>query len=131
MKKLSHISVSDMVAEIRRRSRLIARLNRRRTALLAKLAEVEGQIKSRGGEFKSVNLSRQMAGRRPRNAASLVDTMVQAMSKDKPMSVAQIASAVNAKGYRSVSSTFNTIIFQALARDKRFKKVERGLYSLR
>lgn len=131
MKKLSHISVSDMVAEIRRRSRLIARLNRRRTALLAKLAEVEGHIKSRGGELKSVNLSRQMVGRRPRNAASLVDTMVQAMSKDKPMSVAQIASAVNAKGYRSVSSTFNTIIFQALARDKRFKKVERGLYSLR
>lgn len=119
-----------MLVEIKRRTRLIAKLNRKRAVLLAKVADVEHEIKSRGGEIKSVGVPGKR-GARPRNAASLPDSMAEVMSKDKPMNVNQIASAVTAKGYRSTSVTFHTIIFQALAKDKRFKKVARGMYALK
>jgi hypothetical protein len=130
-KSLKTLSIDDMLSEIKRRNRLIAKLNKKRSILLVKVAEVEEQIRVNGGEIKRVGLRAAGIGKRPRNAQSLPDAMADVMNKEKPMSVAQIEEAVTKKGYRSTSSTFKTIIFQALAKDKRFKKVSRGQYALR
>ena len=43
----------------------------------------------------------------------------------------QIADAASKAGYKSVSKTFHTIIYQTLARDKRFKRAGRGQYVLK
>ena len=92
---------------------------------------IEEQIRAQGGEVKHGATRSFGIGKRPRNEMSLPDAMASVMSKDKAMSVSQIEAAVTKAGYRSTSSTFKTIIFQALAKDSRFKKASRGLYLLK
>jgi hypothetical protein len=130
-KSLKSLSVDEMLSEIKRRNRLVKKLNDKRTALLHKVAQVEEEIRNSGGEIKKGGLSIGGVTRRPRNEMSLPDAMAQVMSKDKSMSVAEIEEAVTKIGYKSTSSTFKTIIFQALAKDKRFKKASRGQYLLK
>ena len=127
---LKNISVDEMFAEIKRRKRDITKLHRKRAALLDKIATIEAEINAKGGTIKNVKPGR-AGGKRPKNAASLPDTMAKVMRKDKAMSVAEIEAAVEKAGYKSTSVTFKTIIFQALAKDKRFKKASRGQYALR
>ncbi|MGA1193853.1 MAG: hypothetical protein ACO398_03460 [Kiritimatiellia bacterium] len=130
-KTLKSLSVDEMLGEIKRRNRLIKKLNDKRAALLHKVAQVEEEIRNCGGEIKKSGLTIGGITRRPRNEMSLPDAMAQVMSKDKSMSVADIEEAVTKIGYKSTSSTFKTIIFQALAKDKRFKKASRGQYLLK
>lgn len=130
-KSLKGMSINEMLVEIKRRNRLINKLNRKRATLLAKVDEIESQIRENGGEIKRGGLYASGMGKRPKNTQALPDAMASVMSKTEPMSVAQIEDAVTKSGYRSVSTTFKTIIFQALAKDKRFKKIARGQYSLR
>ena len=131
IKVLKKMSINEMLVEIKRRNRLITKLNRKRALLLVKIDEIEEEIRKNGGEIKRAGLHAVGLGKRPRNTQSLPDAMASVMSKDKPMSVAQIEEAVTKSGYRSVSTTFKTIIFQSLAKDKRFKKVARGQYALK
>lgn len=130
-KTLKGLSVDEMLSEIKRRTRLVQKLNQKRDALLHKVALIEEEIRNSGGEIKKSGLKIGGVTRRPRNEMSLPDAMAQVMSKDKSMSVAEIEDAVTKIGYKSTSSTFKTIIFQALAKDKRFKKASRGQYLLK
>lgn len=130
-KTLRKLTIDEMLKEIKRRNQIISKLNRHRAQLLAKIADVEELIRASGGEIKNMAIRAGGVGKRPRNEQSLPDAMASAMSKEKPMSVAQIEAAVTKAGYRSTSSTFKTIIFQALAKDDRFKKASRGLYLLK
>ncbi|HMO51396.1 MAG TPA: hypothetical protein PKE26_09075 [Kiritimatiellia bacterium] len=124
-----------MLGEIKRRNRLIAKLNRRRAQLLAKVKQIEEEIKAGGGEVKSVAVAAGRKGsagaRRPRNRVSLADAIHEVLTKDKPLSATQIEQAVVAKGYKTSAGNFRTIIYQTLGRDKRFKKAERGRYVLK
>lgn len=126
----SNITTQEMLAEIKRRQGSTAKLNKKREALLVKIAEIEQAIKAEGGEIKHMAI-RTKTGKREKNEMNLPDTMAKVMSKDKAMSVSQIEEAVTKAGYKTTSSTFKTIIFQALGKDKRFKKVERGQYCLK
>jgi len=127
MKKiLTKLSVQEMQNEIKRRKRRLAVLETKRARILKKLTAIDAEIEAEGGTASL----KTGGGKRPRNKQSLPDTMVTVMSKAKPMSVAEIESAVVKAGYKTVSSTFKTIIFQTLARDNRFKKKSRGLYLL-
>lgn len=130
-KTLKSLSVDEMLSEIKRRNRLIKKLNDKRNALLHKVAQIEEQIRDNGGEIKKSGLKIGGVTRRPRNEMPLPDAMAKVMSKEKAMSVAEIEEAVTKIGYKSTSSTFKTIIFQALAKDKRFKKASRGQYLLK
>jgi hypothetical protein len=127
---LGKISTDTLLSELKRRKSTVTKLSRRRMLLLAKVVAVEEQIRLHGGEIKNISASSR-GGRRPRNTKSLPDTMASVMSKTTPMSAGEIEAAVTKAGYRSTSSTFKTIIFQALAKDKRFKKADRGQYVLR
>ncbi len=127
---LKNISTDLMLAEIKRRNRLVKKLNVQRAHLLQRISSVEAAIKAEGGEIKSAAMMARSA-KRPRNAAPLVEMLAKVMHKEKSMSVNQIAEAVTLAGYRSTSSTFKTIIFQTLGKDKRFKKVSRGQYIVR
>jgi hypothetical protein len=68
--------------------------------------------------------------KRPKNAMTLPEAMRSVMSKELPMGVKDISAAVTAAGYQSNSKTFDTIIYQALKKDKRFVKASRGRYVL-
>lgn len=129
-KSLSELSISDMMTEIKRRNRMILRLQRRRRALANQLKHTDAEIARMGGVTMSVR-GLEDGRKRYKNKVTLADAIVKVLSKDKPTRVADIMSGVQRMGYRSASKTFRTIIFQTLAKDKRVKKSGRGLYILR
>ncbi len=91
--------------------------------LLAQVAEVEGQIASMtGGKLTG------SSGRRPRNNTNLAEAL-HGVLKGKRRGVSEAAQAVLDSGYRTTAGNFRTIVNQRLINDKRFKKVERGVYT--
>jgi copper chaperone CopZ len=127
-KLLSNLGLRAILAEVARRQRLASRLRRVKARLRKKLSAVEKQLATLDGSRAP---ARRAPARRVRNKIKLADVMARVMTKDQPISVAQIAQAVTKAGYKSSSKTFHTIIYQTLARDKRFKKARRGRYALR
>jgi hypothetical protein len=47
------------------------------------------------------------------------------------LTVAEAAEAVVAAGYKSKSKDFQNIVSMALSKDKRFRRVRRGVYALK
>jgi hypothetical protein len=121
------LTTEAMLSEITRRRTLLRDLQKERKSLTTQLSRCEAKILAAGG---SLLRGRGIRGgiRRPRNSMKLSDAMSMVMSKETPMSVAEIADAVRKIGYISNSASFKTIIYQTLAREKKFKKIGRGLY---
>ena len=124
---LSKLSPEDLAAELQRREHSIRSLERKRAKLLAQLEEVERELSVSGGLFGA---GAGVGGRRrrPRNAASLEDTMHQVL-EGNTMGVSELADAVRAAGYVTTSRTFNTIVNQTLIKSPRFKKIAHGRYT--
>ncbi len=121
---LASLPVSVLQKEIKRRSKSLKSLERKRDKVAKKLASIEAQIAAAGGSAGS-------GGRRTRPQNSM--TLVQAMSKTlagKTMGVTELANAVRKDGYSSHAANFRTIVNQALLKHRRaFKKVSRGQYT--
>jgi len=49
----------------------------------------------------------------------------------EPLSIADLMAAVKAAGYKSKSKDFRPVVSLALIKDKRFKRVGRGVYTVR
>ena len=118
------MSIRDLHAEVRRRERAAGGLLKRKARLLARLSEVEEQIRRDG-----IAAGASGAGSRPRNEMNLVESLAKVL-KGKTLSVTKAAEAVQAAGYRTVAANFRTIVNQALIKNKKvFKKIERGQYT--
>jgi hypothetical protein len=73
--------------------------------------------------------AKKTAGRRPRNTASLVESL-QKLLTNKTMTVTEMADAVQKAGYKTSSPNFRTIVNQTLINNKKaFKRVARGQYT--
>lgn len=134
MPKISKITLTTdaLLAEIRRRRNRLPKLRRLAARLESKLAAVRADIASLGGDAKVAVARPKATGRkRPKNKITLAAAIVKVLSKDAPKSVPEIARAVRKAGYRSVSRTFHTIIYQTLAKEKQVKKAARGRYVLK
>jgi len=138
---LSSISVSELQAEISRRKKRVHTLVRKRNRLVQQLQQLDSEIEAEGGaEFvrmAPVGSGRKRGrpvgsggGRRPRNEANLADSMESVLT-GKTMGVTELSEAVQKAGYRTMSPNFRTIVNQTLIKDKRFKRVERGLYTVK
>jgi len=102
------------------------RLQRRLEMLERKIAAIAG---GGGGLATRVRLT---AGGRVRNPKSLVATLEQVLREaGKPLSVSEILERVQASGYRSSSANFRALVNQTLIKEKRFAKVDRGVYQLK
>lgn len=119
---LEAMSVNELQAELTRRRRGVAKLERRREKLMSELADVTAQIAELGGSLGTT------AGGRGRNSMTLPDALHQVLN-GVTMSVTDAADAVRAAGYQSSAANFRTMVNQALLKDKRFKKVSRGQYT--
>ena len=122
---LHKLSTEDLAAELQRREHSIRGLERKRAKLMAQLEEIERELSVSGGLFGASIGGRR---RRPRNTASLEDTMQQVL-KGKTMGVSELADAVRAAGYVTTSRTFNTIVNQTLIKSDKFKKIAHGRYT--
>jgi hypothetical protein len=133
--------------ELQARTRQIARLEARRKKAMARLMSIDRLIVAMGGEVEAVGPGRGRRGRRPgrpkmrksigrrrkrrRATGKPLINYVQGVLAKAPdgMRAKDVASAVGKAGYRSFSKDFYGIVATAL-RDKRFKKLRRGVYTL-
>jgi hypothetical protein len=121
---LSSIPEALLRAEIARRQRASSQLINKRKKLLAKLADLDAQIRAAGAAVSGAG------GRvRPRNETNLTDAM-RAVLKGKTMGVSEVAEAVVTAGYRTNAANFRVIVNQTLLKNKSiFKKLGRGRYT--
>ena len=122
---LGTASVPELHAELRRRTRVLGQLKRKRERLARELAQVDRRIteyEPAGGPPRR---------KRPRNTVILVDALKRALA-NRTLSVTQVAAAVRRAGYKTTSENFRTIVNQALIGNKKtFKKISRGMYTAR
>lgn len=127
---LAGLTFAQINQELRRRGRTVGTLERRRAALLKKVAALDAEIAANGG---SVNGAWNRAGggrKRPKNEVQLLDAL-KSILKGKTMSVTEAAEAVQKAGYQTSSANFRTIVNQTLINNlkKGFKRVGRGQYT--
>jgi hypothetical protein len=132
--KLEKVTVEELKKEIARRQKVLAKLIAKRDALNGRIAELEGlgllaKPAAKRGRKPGRKRGRK-AGRAPQ-PGSLISRLVDALRAKGKLSVAEAAAAVLATGYKSKSKSFKLIVNQALAKNKRFKRVGKGLYKLR
>jgi len=134
MKQLTKVSTAELQRELVRREKSVSRLHARRDDLLAQLKDVEKEIAALGGakgprRGGSTGGGRRAGGRgRARNEISLPDAIAQAMEVGATVSPKEAAELVLANGYKTTSANFNMMVSNALAKDKRFKRLGRGQY---
>ena len=128
------MSVEELKKEVVRRQRALPQLIVRRAALNDQIAELQGL-----GELQAAPkpARRQLGEKRARKthsrmrAGSLANKLAEVFNGKKRLSLAETIEAVLAAGYKTKSKNFSTIVGNVLAKDKRFRRVRRGQYSLR
>ena len=77
--------------------------------------------------------ARAVAPRPPATGAvTLADYILRVMqSTGTPVSISELTAGVKAAGYKSRAKDFRPVINLALIKDKRFKRVGRGVYTMR
>jgi hypothetical protein len=132
--KMDNVSTATLLAEVKRRRRLVPRIRRERNRLIARLEALDQQLAAIDGlrrgpgrppKNDAVSAPRR---RRARNKVSLADALAGVIKTDSPMSISEIMSAVQKRGYKTKSRQFRNIVTQRLAADKRFKRAGRGQY---
>lgn len=124
---LGGVSTDALARELSRRQQAVRRLERRRDKLAAELEEIERELGELGG-LGGVSIGG--VRKRPRNEANLADSLAGVL-RNKTMSVTEVADAVRQAGYRTSAENFRTIVNQTLIKDRRFKRVGRGQYTVR
>src|SRR5688500_12454403 len=126
------ISLAQLEKLVSARRKQLTKLNKVRSKLLNKLADVDRDIfeisggASAGG---SVGGPRRGPGSRVKNATSLQDLLVSILGKaGGPMGVGEITEKALASGYKTNSANFRGIVNQTLIKDKRFVSPERSFY---
>jgi hypothetical protein len=153
---LKSVPTSALRAEIARRERGAAKLQKKHSMLTRVLASLEAELaglgvpgmKRRGRPPGSKNKRRgpkagRRAGRRgrkpgrkpgragrklPKNKQSLGDALAAAIRPGTVVSPAEAMTRVKAAGYKSTAKNFGVVVAIRLANDKRFRRKGRGQY---
>jgi hypothetical protein len=127
---LKTIATADLAAELDRREKNKDALRRRREQLLKEIARIDAQLgeepslpnghtKGRGGRS---------GVRRAKNPISLADALAGSMEIRAVVTPTEAARLVQENGYQTNSKRFNMMVSNTLAKDPRFRRVERGRY---
>jgi len=132
--KLEKVTIEELRKEIARRQSGLEKLVAERDELNCRIAELESLgLTAKPAAKRGRKPGRppmQKAGRAPQ-PGSLIHLLVEALAAKGKLTVAEAVDAVLAAGYKSKSKLFKLIVNQALAKNKRFKRVGKGLYTLR
>ncbi len=131
--KLSTMTIADLRQEIERRQKLLPKLIAQRDALNREIAELQGLAAPE--TRKTVQPGAAPSGarrrRRAKNKVGLTDTLAWFLKGKAKVTVGQAMEGVLSAGYKSTSKTFRQLVNKALLTDKRFKKVGRGVFTLK
>jgi hypothetical protein len=126
---LSGVSVADLQAELRRRSRRVGTLQRRRDRVARKLAALDAELAALGATMVGAGGGALLGRKRPKNDMNLVEALAKVL-KGKTMSVTDVSEAVQKSGYKTSAANFRTIVNQTLIKNRSvFKKISRGQYT--
>jgi hypothetical protein len=136
-------TIAQLRAEIRRKEKTLASLQKKREKVLGDLDKIDNQIAAIQGEAppapaartspksKTTGRRRRTSRKLPKNTKPLTDYIRDVLAENpKGMRVMDIEQAVQKKGYKTNSDNFYTIVAAAL-RDKSFEKIDRGVYKLK
>ena len=126
-------TIEQLRQELAVREAELTPLQSQRDNLAKRLAAVEKQIATLTGEMapargraKQIKRGGRRSGRKP-----LAEYVQEVLAKQKDgLGIKQIAEAVQAAGYQTMSKNFNAVVTLLLGKDKRFGKVSRGVYKL-
>lgn len=118
---LERLPLSVIQQELASRERAIAILLRRRARILSELQAVNTAIQN----GRPVSRPRTYGGHP--EGRSLVSVLESAMGS-KPMTAQEAAEAVQSAGYVTHSKHFARVIWNALLKSDRFKRIGRGKY---
>lgn len=141
-KTIDEASIPELKAEIERRQKKLPRLTAQAEKLEKQLEAIRAEIAALTGEpvkaFKTTRAAGGGAkpkgggGKRPQNQQSLSEVLLSVLSKEAPKTIKQIIEDIKAAGYQTTSNNFDTIVYQAISREKeKIEKVGRGLYKLK
>lgn len=126
---LAKIATAELADELHRRKIQTHSLQKKRDALAKQLEQLDDRIQELGG-LNIDSVPRGAGGRRRRNAANLVQSL-EKLLQNKSMNVTEITSAVQKAGYTTTSPNFRTIVNQTLINSPKFKRVDRGVYTVK
>ena len=132
--KLAKMAIAELKKEILRHTRVLPKLVAMRDALDKKIAELqslgEPQAAPKRGRRKLTKrrVKRAMRASRP---GSLSSKLVEVFQGKKRLSIAEVIEAVLAAGYKTKAKNFSSMVSDFLAKDKRFRRVRRGVYALK
>ena len=127
----SGMSIAQLEQLLAGRRQELNEKQREHSKLLARLQELEADIRRLGGSAGRRGRGGARGGTRARNEKSLIETLEDVLKGGKPMKVGDITEAAQKTGYRSNSANFRSIVNQTLIKDKRFGSAGRGVYQLK
>lgn len=143
---LSQLSTDEILAEIDRREQRVHQLESRAAALRERIAQLDRELSEIGaslpalqdalaapgpGTAESAPPARRSGGRRgprPKNEVSLADALAGVVEVRARTTIPEAVELVLANGYQTTSRKFALAVATALAKDARFRRVERGVY---
>ena len=126
---LNSLTTAELKKELARRKKDARQLQDRRTRLLKQLAEIDEKLAFLDtGEIAGARKGRTAPRRRARNDIRLPDAIAAAMEVRAVVTPKEAAELVRANGFKTTSKNFNMMVSNALAKDKRFKRIGRGQY---
>lgn len=137
---LANLTMKQLAAELARRQKALPSLLKKKATLEKQLAAVNGQIADVSGEAapagsitkgaKGLAARRKASGTPPREG-SLKWHLVKALAGTRGLGIAEAVAAVAASGYKSQSKDFRLLVNQTLLNDPEFKKVKRGVFTVK
>lgn len=130
---LKNVDTAELQRELQRRAKNAEKLVTKRNRLTAELAELDAELEALGQTPPPMSASSPRRGSgggrsRAKNDMSLADAIAAAMEVRAEVTPKEAAELVKANGYQTTSKNFGMMVSNALAKDKRFKRISRGLY---
>ena len=130
--RLSTVSLAVLQQEIQRRQKLLPKLVAQRDTLNEEIAELESVAQLVvHKQAKPQTASKKTRRGLGENKIGLADTLSQFMKGKTKVTIAEALDGVLAAGYKSGSKNFRGLVNHTLLKNKRFKNVGRGEFTLK
>ena len=130
-RKLSTMSIDDLRQEIQRRQKLLPKLIAQRDALSREIAALQGMASPDAWKATKAMPMKTRGRRRVKNKIGLADALAAFAKGKAKVTIGEAMDGVLAAGYKTKSASFRAVVNNMLLTDKRFKKVGRGVFTLK
>lgn len=121
MAKAASFSLSELENLLKEQKSRLAELQKRQSALKKELDGVNSEISVLKGKGRTRGTSKRVKRRRPKNAHSLRNVIIELLTANKKgMTLQEIHDAVVATGYKSNSKNFKNVVYQTLYHKNEF-----------